>query len=218
MTKGKENTIADFLKGIEISFDGYGCWNWRNTNGEIKERSNFSFEGKITPAYRFYYELTYGPIPPGLLVCHHCDNGACVRPDHLFLGTQKDNMQDASKKGHMVHSEEANRKDSVAHKGKKLSDEHRRKMGEAHIGRKPSIEARRKISEAMKGEKHWLFGKHHSAESNKKNSESHRGEKHCMFGKHHTEETKRKIGEKAKERAAKNRAAKALLQQDLKSD
>ena len=40
-----------------------------------------------------------GPIPPGLNACHHCDNRICVRPDHIFLGTQKDNMQDWTKKG-----------------------------------------------------------------------------------------------------------------------
>ena len=42
---------------------------------------------------------TNGPIPPGLLVLHKCDNPPCLRPSHLFLGTQKDNMADCSTKG-----------------------------------------------------------------------------------------------------------------------
>lgn len=55
--------------------------------------------GRMTLAHRASYAVANGPIDPGLVVCHRCDTPACVNPDHLFVGTHKDNTQDCVRKG-----------------------------------------------------------------------------------------------------------------------
>jgi len=79
--------------------DDSACWNWirstlRGGYGKTERK-----RGKAFSAHRAAWELTYGPIPKGMLVLHHCDNPRCVNPKHLWLGTQKDNVHDAFSKG-----------------------------------------------------------------------------------------------------------------------
>jgi len=80
------------------------CWEWtagKNGGGygAIDEA------GKSLRAHRVSWELTYGSIPKGLCVLHHCDNKLCCNPSHLFLGTQADNIADKTAKGRQAKGE-----------------------------------------------------------------------------------------------------------------
>lgn len=77
------------------------CWPWtgcKNWAGYGK----VGVENQLKGTHRVAWELTNGPIPDGLHVCHRCDNPPCCNPDHLFLGTRSDNMRDAREKGRIA--------------------------------------------------------------------------------------------------------------------
>lgn len=75
------------------------CWIW---TASLKQSGYGQFQitrrGNIESAHRVSWTIHYGPIPDGLSVLHRCDNPPCVRPDHLFLGTQADNGLDMAEK------------------------------------------------------------------------------------------------------------------------
>lgn len=74
------------------------CWLWRASKNS-KGYGLISVNGVLIVVSRVVYMMHYGNIPKGLFVCHTCDVRSCVRPDHLFLGSAKDNTQDMLNKG-----------------------------------------------------------------------------------------------------------------------
>ena len=98
----KEHPLADrILRRVEYDTVG-GCWLWSGAIIANAGYGNLPIRGKSVAASRAAWMAFKGPIPDGLMVCHKCDVRLCCNPDHLFLGTQKDNMADMTAKGRGV--------------------------------------------------------------------------------------------------------------------
>lgn len=86
------------MKSTSFKINSAGCWEW------LKAKAGngygvISFNQKMHYSHRVSYRFFVGEIPPSMNVLHRCDNPSCVNPEHLFLGTQKDNVADMIKKG-----------------------------------------------------------------------------------------------------------------------
>lgn len=97
----KKSELKRFWKKVDKSGD---CWLWT----AYKKKGGygtFNVEGTMITAHRFSWQIHFGGIPEGMNVLHKCDTPACIRPEHLFLGTQQDNIDDMVEKGRQQKGE-----------------------------------------------------------------------------------------------------------------
>lgn len=102
MSRFKPQQVSKFLDSLTTCANGCVEWSGKSRDFAGYGRLHFRLtnqEKVDIAAHRFSWEISNGPIPYGLFVLHKCDNCRCVNPDHLFLGTQQDNMDDMWVKG-----------------------------------------------------------------------------------------------------------------------
>ncbi len=119
--RGLENCSRRERLAIEASFwphvkKTHGCWLWtrsvqaqRGGHGQLRVKLD---DGRVflLKTHRLAWELAYGSIPGGLQINHHCDVPHCVRADHLYVGSQQDNLQDARDRGRLDESKPRTKK------------------------------------------------------------------------------------------------------------
>ena len=96
-----ETAKASFLAKVEIRPSG--CWQWIGSKGGGGRYGSVALAGKVQLAHRVAWILFNDSDPGELCVCHTCDNGFCVNPEHLFLGSQGDNVRDMENKQRSKH-------------------------------------------------------------------------------------------------------------------
>ncbi len=142
----KKSLSERFWPFVEVTD---GCWIWTGSRGSTGY-GQVSVDSRPRKSHRVAYELFFGPIPAGMLVCHHCDNRLCVRPDHLFVTDHLGNMRDMREKGRGKRSEETRRRMSEAGMGRKLPEYVKEILRLANTGRKASAETRAKMSTSQR--------------------------------------------------------------------
>ena len=131
LTQHERTTLqASFWSAVDKSGE---CWTWMRAASSTGYGA-VTINQRQRAAHRVAWELTSGPIAEGLQVLHRCDNPACVRPEHLFLGTQADNMRDMVSKGRHVNPRlTLSDADVVAIKAARIDPRHRAEVTRSRL-------------------------------------------------------------------------------------
>jgi hypothetical protein len=105
--------MARRLEEKSIPEPNSGCWLWMGA-AKAKGYGNIWNGAKHEGAHRVSFRIHCHDIPPNMVVCHKCDNPACINPDHLWLGTTRENMHDCISKGRMRRGIPQGRKNASA--------------------------------------------------------------------------------------------------------
>jgi len=109
-----------------------GCWNWQGAKGPRKYGS-MRYKGKTNTPHKVSRIVFNGPVPPGMIVRHLCNNQRCVNPEHLGIGTQKENVRDTIEAGRF------NKPKGSKHPNAKLTEDDVREIRElfkeAHLSK-----------------------------------------------------------------------------------
>ncbi len=156
MARPREDLETKFWRKVKKGRSKDDCWEWaaskfRNGYGQLTHGEKL-YEHKNLKAHRVSYQLHFGEIPDGMLVCHNCDTPECTNPRHLFVGTQLDNVRDQIAKGrrHDTSGEkngQAKLTRKIAEKIRKEYSKNDPKLGPYH---------RKKFSQAKLAEKYGI--------------------------------------------------------------
>lgn len=127
-----------------------GCWEW-TAHCIPKGYGHFRIGNKMHRAHRLSYELHVGLVPDGMMVLHQCDNRRCVRPDHLYLGTQEDNTRDMIERNRQATGDRVGtRRRMLQTKVLPPVTPRKRNSGGRRLTEADVIEARRSFAEGAK--------------------------------------------------------------------
>jgi hypothetical protein len=145
-----------FWRYVEPMMDDRGCWEWA---GGLRNHYGLFRHPLTRYAHRASWVISFGEIPEGLDVCHHCDNPSCVNPAHLFLGTHQENVTDCVRKGRRAptHGEFAGRHILTFEQVSSIRDRVARGEVQRHLAREYSVSVST-VSAIIKG-RLWSKGK-----------------------------------------------------------
>jgi hypothetical protein len=118
--EGKMSDADRFWSKVEKTD---GCWLWTAFKNP-KGYGQLTYHQRRYLAHRFAWKITFGPVPVGAEVLHHCDNPACVRPDHLFIGCHADNMHDMVQKERSARGERHSQSKLTENDVRQIRSEH----------------------------------------------------------------------------------------------